>query len=100
MVLRGNDGILHSCFLAHPGPIPGIVEVGIEDFEIFPVFLRGDLFPVLNPLVAGRQGIKSPVDEHSETGIGPPFHPFGFLWFRFIPDFRLGSHVHAAGNQQ
>ena len=78
VVFRGHDEVLHAGRLGGPGPLFGVVKIGIEALEVAGIGLVGHALAALDPFVAGGQGVEPPVDEHAEAGLGPPLHP-GFL---------------------
>jgi len=49
-----------------------IVRHGVETLEILAIGFWGKLFAGLGPLMAGRQGIQSPVKEYSKTILDKP----------------------------
>ena len=83
-MLGGDDYIFHTCLLRHSCPIFWIKEIGVEIIEILLILFVGQPFMVLHPFVTGRQGIETPVNEHSETGISPPLHTLHLLSISFL----------------
>ena len=85
VVLGGDDDILHPRGLGEGHNIPsaeaGGIELGREglvlrdrDRALFIIHspMPGICFPAPG---AGRDGVKAPVDEHTEAGFAPPLHP-------------------------
>ena len=72
VVFRGEHGVFHAGRLGHARPLARIVEIRVEQPEVFLIVLRGGAFIAHHPLVAGGQGVEPPVDEQPEAGLGPP----------------------------
>jgi len=72
VVLAGGDDVLHAGVLCFLRPNGRIVEVGVKVIEVLLVVLVGDSLVVLDPLVAGGDGVDSPVDEQPEAIVGKP----------------------------
>ena len=109
MVLGGDHDVLHPGLFGQPDPGIRIVLHRIELGGILAVALyrnfatphdplsnARDLLPVIRP---GGDGIDTPVDEHTEAGLAPPFHPCIAFFFSFVGigidrhDLRLTCNV-------
>ena len=66
-----------------PRPGPRVVEVGVELVEVLLVVRVGHPLVLLHPLVARRQRVEAPVDEHAEARVGPPLQARLLLRRRF-----------------
>ena len=79
MMLGCEDDIFHPGFLGHGGPFLRIEKVRIKVVEVFLVVFVGEPLKVFDPFMPGGHRIESPMDEHPETGVRPPFHARQFL---------------------
>src|SRR5437660_616454 len=72
VVLRSDHEIPHSCVRRGGGPEAWVIEIGIEVAEIGFVSGVTHSLAALDPLVAGGQRVKAPVDEHAEAVVHEP----------------------------
>ena len=72
VMLGGHDHIFHAGRFCLSCPIPGIIQIRIEIFEIKIVMLLGNFFIGLYPFVARRHGVKPEMDKHAEPVMGEP----------------------------
>src|SRR6266498_2064391 len=94
MMFRGNDDVLHTRIPGDEHPLGSVELNGIELRRKLLVIRAWDVGPFHNPLansfgslavvLAGGNGIQTPVDEHSEACFAPPSHAaiaFGFSFW-------------------
>jgi len=75
-LLGGEDGVFHAGGFGKTSPFLRVVSVRLEfDFQRFILF-GGHLLVVAHPLAAGRDGVKPPVDKHTEASLSVPFYSF------------------------
>ena len=75
VMLGGHDHILHPRPLGRIHPGAHIAVSGVEFLPIGVICFVGDALDAAHPLASGRNGIQSPMDEHSEPGPGVPGDP-------------------------
>ena len=71
-MLGGDDEVLHPRVGGGLRPEFRVIQVGIEVLEVSVIDLVGNLLALLDPLMAGWQGVDSPVDEQAEAVVGEP----------------------------
>src|SRR3990172_9618389 len=84
-MLRRENHVADPGIRGGRGPGSGIVEVRVEVADVALVVAQGRLLPAHHPLVASRQGVQTPVDEHPETGLEEPPQ---------VPTARAANHGH------
>ena len=72
VVLGGDDEILHAGLFGTARPLFGVKEIGVEVVKELLVVGITYLLVVADPLVARRQGVQPPVDEHAEAVVRKP----------------------------
>ena len=80
VVLGCQNHIFHSGFLCHARPFFRIEISGVELLKIFLILFFGHFLRAADPFAAGGNGIQTPMDKHTESGIPVPFHPFVILF--------------------
>ena len=97
-MLGGEYDVLHSGILSHQHETVGVETYGVESACSSTIFADRNLAAVHDPLRSAAplvmslvdttvDGVRSPVDKHSELGILPPFHFLLGRYFIFLaPD--------------
>ncbi len=96
VVLRGHDEVFHPGLFRVPRPFLRVVQVGVEEVEIFLILFVRYALVVSDPFVTGGERVEAPVDEHAEPRLGPPLHPRLTLLF----GFRTGRPARADGESR
>ena len=74
-MLGSQNHVFHAGLFRRFCPFPRLEINGVELLEIFHVIFFWNLLGTPHPFSARRDGIKSPVDKHAETGVAVPLHP-------------------------
>jgi hypothetical protein len=77
VVLRRHDDVPHPGVRGEVRPGTRVVQVRLEAVEVPAVLGVGHSFAVPHPLVACREGIQPPVDEHPEASLAHPADGLG-----------------------
>ena len=77
VVLGGQCHVGHAGAPGAPGPVPGIVEVGIEAVEVLQNVLVGQFLPAPVPGALRMKRVEAEMNDHSETVMNKPVLPLG-----------------------
>ena len=75
VMLGSQNHVFHTGLFRRLDPFSRLEINGVELLEIFHVIFFWNLLGTPHPFSACRDGIKSPVDKHAETGVAVPLHP-------------------------